>query len=115
MLNGFFSSKVSSSFCEIPIERQCQSRESDTQKTATRAGMLTMLRSGNKIWKVALTDCRDVRRVKFIVRESAQQASFPNPRISKKQKPKEHIVLLSHGVRCCVLGFFFLFFWKINK
>lgn len=49
-----------------------------------------------------LTDGGDVRRVKFVVRESAQQTCFPNPRISEEQESEEHIVLLSHGVdaRC---------------
>lgn len=49
-----------------------------------------------------LTDGGDVRRVKFVVRESAQQTCFPNPRVSEEQESEEHIVLLRHGVdaRC---------------
>ena len=50
----------------------------------------------------SLTDGGDVRRVEFVVRESAQQTCFPNPRISEKQESEEHIVLLGHGVGCGV-------------
>lgn len=65
--------------------------------------------------KVALTYCRDVRRVKFVVRESAQQTCFPNPRISEKQESKEHIVLLSHGVGCTVVVLDSLFQYKLKS
>lgn len=74
-----------------------------------------MLWSWNKIQKVALTDCGDVWRVKFIVRESAQQACFPNPGISKKQESEEHIVLLSHGVRSYFYAIFFFNFLQKCK
>ena len=43
-----------------------------------------------------------MRRVKFVVRESAQQTCFPDPGISEKQESEENIVLFSHSVGCSV-------------
>lgn len=49
----------------------------------------------------SLTDGGDVRRVKFVVREPAQQTCFADPGISEKQESEEHIVLLGHGAAGC--------------
>lgn len=53
----------------------------------------TQLREMNS----SLTDGGDVRRVELVVRESAQQACFPDPRIPEEQESEEDIVLFSHG------------------
>lgn len=74
---------------------------------STEQGLTTMQMNGSANERIeitpgvraeSLTDGGDVRRVEFVVRESAQQACFPNPRISEKQESEEHIVLLGHGV-----------------
>lgn len=49
-------------------------------------------------WKLVgwLTDGGDMRRIEFTLREPAQHARLPNPRVSEHEQPEQNIVLFSH-------------------
>lgn len=45
---------------------------------------------------VRLTDGGDMRRIEFTLREPAQHAGLPNPRVSEHEQPEQNVVLFSH-------------------
>lgn len=43
-----------------------------------------------------LTDCGDMRCIKFALREPAQHARLPDPRVSQHEQPEQNVVVFGH-------------------